>query len=111
MEAERVIEHAKKKLKAVLKAVCEEALGEIYIDCASHIESDSWTNFRNELMDGFRDYRNSKVQGKYDFKQIRLQIFNDFRAEILADLDQDNLEKIVELEKQIKHLQEMLRYR
>lgn len=104
LEAERVIELAKKRIKDV----CDEALGEIYMGIPRYIESDSWTNFRNDMMDGFRDYRTRIKQGEYDFKQIRQTIYNEFRAEIIADLDQDNLAEIKRLQEAVKRLNDML---
>lgn len=103
-EAEKVIEAAKKQLQRV----CEEALGKIYVDIPVYMESDSWTNFRNELMDGFKNYRNRLKQGDYDFKAIRQQIYNDFRAEIITDLNQDHLEEIKRLQDEVKRLGDQL---
>lgn len=103
-EAEAVIEKFKKKFKAV----AEECLGEIYMGIPDYIETDSWTNFRNSLMSGFRNYGNRKIQGEYDFAEIRRQIFYQFREEITKDLDQDNLVRIAQLEKEVKELRERL---
>lgn len=104
LEAEQVIEHAKR----ALQRVCEEALSKIYVDIPTYIESDSWQNFRNEMMDGFKDYGWAKLRNAYDFKQIRSKIYADFREEIIKDLDQDNLAKIADLEKEIIHLRELI---
>lgn len=96
------------KYKKRLKDVMEECLGELYVDIADHIESDSWINFRNTLMNGFRDYSNRKVQGEYNFKEIRTEIYNQFREEIIKDLDKDNLQKIEELQEDNKRLKKLL---
>lgn len=108
-EAEIVIERFKKRMKDI----AEETLGEVYVDIADHIESDSWVNFRNSLLDGFKGYGNRNIQGRYDFKLIREQIYFQFRDELIKDLDQDNLERIKNLESDVARLQEMLssRYR
>lgn len=103
-EAELAIEHFKTKIKSAM----EEVLGQIYCDIPGYIETDSWTNFRNALMEGFCNYGNRKLQGDYDFKTIREQIYYQFRDEIIKDLDQDNLEKIKSLEKQVAELRESL---
>lgn len=102
-QAEAVIEAAKRELKRA----CEEALGEIYTDIPGYVQSDAWTNFRNDLLDGFCGYRNAKVHD-YDFRQIRQQILNEHRAELIADLNQDLLKQIESLEATVKHLNEML---
>ena len=103
-EAQRLIDKFKKKMKEA----ADEVLGELYVDVACFIESDSWTNFRNALLDGLRGYKNRKVQAGYDFKKIREKIYFEYRDEIIKDLDQDNLKKIAELEKINSGLHEML---
>lgn len=104
LEAEAVINMFKEKMKRA----AQDALGEIYTEISAYIESDSWTNFRNTMLNGFKDYRNRKIQGEYDFKQIREQIYYQFRDEIIKDLDQDNLEKIKELQKEISRLKDII---
>lgn len=104
LEAEKIVERFKDKFKRA----AEECLGEIYCDIPAYIESDAWTNFRNDLMAGFRNYGNHKLQADYDFKAIRQQIYVDFRDDIIKDLDQDNLEKIKNLEEEVKRLREIL---
>jgi len=99
-EAVELIESFKENLKEA----AEEVIGSLYCDVLHYIESDSWTNFRTDLMSGLTNYANRRVQGEYDFKKIRQQIFEDFREEIVKDLDQDNLEKIEELKAEIAEL-------
>lgn len=99
------------KFKEKLKRVADEAIGDLYVDMSCYIESDAWTNFRVKLMDGLRNYDNRKIQSMHDFKEIRKQIYKEFRDEIIEDLDQDNVEKIEELEEQVKRLKEMLNRR
>jgi hypothetical protein len=89
-----------------LKKAAEEVLGQLYVDVACHIESDSWTNYRNALMDGFRDYKNRLVSHEFDFKQIRQQIYKEYRKEIIDDLNQDLIADNQRLEKLLKDLQE-----
>ena len=104
-EAQQLID----SFKTALKKATEEVISNLYCDVIFYIESDAWTNFRNELMSGLRNYANRRIQGEYDFKQIRQQIFEDFKDEIIKDLDQDNLEKIKELEKDVERYTEWLR--
>ncbi len=91
--------------KEQMKIICDGILSDVYCDVAVHIETDSWTNYRNKLMAGFQDYGNRMVGGEHDFKKIRAAIFKDFREDIIKDLNQDHLEKIKELEESIKWLQ------
>jgi len=102
-EAQALIEVFK---KALIKAG-EEALGKLYCDVIIHIESDSWTNYRNAIMDGFKDYDNRKIQREHDFKTIRQQIFKEFKDDIIKDLNQDLIEEVVELKKRYKELIEV----
>ena len=100
-EAQLIIDDFKENLKKVAK----EAISAFYCDVAMYIESDSWTNFRNELLDGFRDYNNRKIQGEYDFKKIRQAIYREYRDEIIKDLNRDLVEENEELKKTIESLQ------
>ena len=96
--------------KRKMLKVVEETLSEVYCNLVPHIETDAWTNFRNELMDGFRNYDNRKVQGEYDFAKIRQKIYEEYRDEIIKDLDQDNLERITKLEAQVEDLNRRLEW-
>ena len=89
------------KFKEELKKVADEAIGDLYCDIACHISSDSWSNYRNEMMAGFRNYDNRKVQGEYDFKEIRQAILKEHRDDIIEDLNQDMLKEIERLKEQI----------
>ena len=94
--------------KTQITKAAEEAVGKLYTDVVPHIESASWTNYRNELMEGLRNYNNRKVQGEFDFKAIRRQIYIDFREDIIADLNSDLVEEIESLKQTIEIMQ---RYR
>jgi hypothetical protein len=95
------------KFKEKLKEAADEAIGALYCDVAVHIESDSWTNFRNEMMEGFKDYNNRKVQGEFEFSVIRKKIYKDFREELIPDLNQDLVEEIKDLKRQLKFERDM----
>ncbi len=90
--------------KVRLMEVATDVIGDLYCDIVQYIESDSWINFRNELMSGLRNYANRRIASEYDFKAIRQQVFEDFREEIIKDLDQDNLEEIDGLKKEVEEL-------
>ncbi len=104
-EAQALVE----QFKVQLKKAAEEVLSNLYTDVAAHIESDSWTNYRNDMMDGFKNYENSLVQGEHDFKEIRQAILKLHREEIIADLNQDMVKEIEDLKEQIERLQELPR--
>lgn len=98
------------QFKAQMKKVCEDTLSELYTDVACYIESDSWTNYRNQLISGFQNYDNRKVQGQHDFAKIRKAIYEEFRAELIPDLNQDLLSEIESLKLTIKYMEESRRH-
>ena len=105
-EAQKLID----KFKDDMKKAAEQVIGDLYCDVAVHIESDSWTNYRNQLMDGLKNYSNRKIQGEYDFKAIRQAIFKEYRAEIIEDLNQDMVSEIAALKRQIEIMSERRNY-
>jgi len=105
IEAQKLIDSFKDRLKIA----AEEALADMYCDVVVFIESDSWENFRDKIMDGFKNYGNRKLQADYNFKEIRQEIFKDFHDEIIADLNQDMIDEIASLKIQIAHEQENFR--
>ena len=106
-EAQELMDKFKVKAKKVLDGLLDDYLGAVYCNLLPDIESDSWLNYRNTIMEGFKNYDNRIIQNKYDFKEIRQQIYKEFKTDIDKDLNQDNLEKIKELEGTIKMLREL----
>lgn len=102
-EAQQLID----SFKDSMRKAAQEVLSTLYCDVVFYIESDSWSNFRNQLMDGLRNYGNSKIQSEFDFKEIRQQILKEFRSDIITDLNQDNVEEIKKLKSQIEKLQKL----
>ena len=94
-----------------IKKIAGEAISTFYIEDLPYIESDTWTNFRNEIMAGFKNYKNRKIQGEYDFKEIRQAIYKEYREELIPDLNQDMIQEIAELKEQIKRVEERERRR
>ena len=90
------------EFKAKLLKLCTETLGQLYCDVSAYIESDHWTNFRNDLLDGLQNYGNRKVQAEYDFAKIRRAIFEAYRDEIVVDLNADLLAEVAELKATIE---------
>lgn len=106
VEAQALID----KFKASMRKAAEEVLAELYTDVAVYIESDSWVNYRNQLVLAMCDYGNRHSHCDYDFRAIRQAIYAEHRDEINKDLDRDNLKRIAELEATIKSYQEMHKY-
>jgi hypothetical protein len=101
-ESQKFIDQFKEKLKKV----AEEVIGDLYVDIPCYIESDSWSNFRNQIMDGFKNYNNRLKQNEFDFKEIRQQIFKDFKDDIIKDLDADLVKENEDLKKSYQILLE-----
>ncbi len=93
------------KFKDEIIKAANDVIGTLYCDIACHIESDSWTNYRNQMLEGFKNYNNRKIQGEYDFKQIRKAILKEHREDIVEDLNQDMLKEIESLKTTIEFLQ------
>lgn len=98
------------RFKADLKKAADEVLGTLYTDVVPHIQSDSWLNFRNDLLDALKGYNNAKLKLPHDFKAIRAGMLRDFRDEIIADLNQDLLSEIESLKQQIEYLRNLRSY-
>ena len=94
------------KFRDKMKKVAEEVVSETYSSCVEYIESDSWSNFRNEILAGFKNYNNRKIQAEYDFAAIRAEIYKQFRDDIIIDLNQDLVKENEELKKRIKYMEE-----
>lgn len=104
-EAEKLVE----AFKILLTKAADEAIRDLYCNILPYIESDAWSNFRNEMMDGFTNYANRKIQGEYDFKKIRQAILKEHRGDIIKDLNRDLIEEIGCLKKQLKYERELRR--
>ena len=104
-EAQALMDGFKEKL---LK-LCHETLGQLYCDVSAYIESDHWTNYRNDLLAGLQNYGNGKVQASHDFAKIRRAIFEAYRAELVADLNADLLAEVEDLKKTIEREREYAR--
>lgn len=102
-EAQVLMNNFKKDARLTLDSLLGDYLGKVYCDIIPQIESDSWSNYRNAIMDGYKDYNNREIR-EWDFKAIRQKIYKDFKEEIDKDLNQDNLDRIEELEATVKRL-------
>ena len=104
-EAQELID----KFKASLLKSAEDAIMSLYTDITPYIESDSWGNFRSQIMNGFKNYENRKIQNEYNFAEIRKEIYKEFKSDLIPDMNQDILKENEDLKKQILHLSDLLR--
>lgn len=106
-EAQRLIDH----FKSAMKKASDEVISDLYVDAACWIESDSWTNFRNELMSGLKDYQGASQKYPHDYKRVREVMLRDYREHIIADINQDLLGEVERLKKQLEREREYNRSR
>lgn len=103
-ESLQLLEH----FRASMKAIADEVIRDLYCDIGPHIETDAWSNFRNEIVSGLQDYR-SRHAARYDFQKIRESLLKNHREDIVADLNQDLLKENEKLKADIERLREDLR--
>jgi hypothetical protein len=108
-EAQAEAQALMNSFKAQMLKLCQETLGELYCDVSAYIESDHWTNYRNDLIAGLRNYGNRKVQASHDFAKIRRAIYEEYRAEIVADLNADLVAEVERLKKDLEREREFRR--
>lgn len=102
--AQKFIDSKKDHLKKLIKEVSEEVLGDIYTDVATWIKCDSWSNFRQQIIDFVCDYGRLREHYSWDAQKIRKRIFQEYKEELIEDLNQDNLEEIKRLKEDIEYL-------
>jgi hypothetical protein len=99
-------QHLMDGFKERMTKLSEEVLGDLYCHVSAYIESDHWSNFRNQILDGLCNYENRKIHGQYDFARIRQAILKEHRDAIIEDLNQDMLKEIAALKEQIRFMDE-----
>ena len=103
-ESQRLVD----MFKESLAKAAEEVIGELYVDVPLYIESDSWSNFRNHIVNEICNYNNRHVQGEYDYRKIRKAIYLEYRDEVIEDLNQDLVTENEQLKQENERLQELL---
>lgn len=106
IEAQFFLDQFKKKLLGI----CEDVIGDLYVNIMPYIESDSWSNFRNQVVSELQGYGKGKLVSKYEIELIRRSLLDNYRDEIIKDLSQDMLKEIERLKKEIERLEEMRKW-
>jgi len=101
-QAEKALDFFRDRIRAQIADFAEQALSEAYTDIVPYLETDAWANLRRDVLADFCDYSTGNN------RELRRSIYEQYRDEIVADLNQDNLERIADLEKQVDFLKEML---
>jgi len=90
------------QFKEKMKKVADEVLGDIYSNLMPHIESDSWTNYRNYLQYGFsKEWVSDKWRQSYHV-ELRKQILLEHKAELVPLLNEDLVKRVEVLENELK---------
>lgn len=100
--AQEIMTSFENKLKARAVELMQEMATDFYCNALQHIESDSWVNFRTQIVNAICDYSNREKTGSYDFDRIRKSIYSIHKEEIVKDLNQDLLKEIETLKGQLK---------
>ena len=103
-EAQQIMDAFKERFKDAASGIINDIMGDIYCDVVPHIGSDSWTNYCNHIMSGFRGYKTECGNHAIQFKELRQAIYKNNKEEIVRDLNQDLVEQVEKLEKQIESL-------
>ena len=96
-EAQELMNEFKEKMLKLSEGI----LNDLYIDVTSYVESDQWQNYRNKIMDGLCDYTEQRKHSFYDFKELRAAILAEHRESLIADINQDLMDEIEALKKQL----------
>lgn len=97
------------RFRAKMEKIAEETLGQIYSNVMPYIETDTWTNYREELrLELEHEYKYSKFKETWA-SNFRRAVFVENREEISKLISQDILNRIKHLE-DCKQEFEMFRY-
>lgn len=103
-KAEELMKKFNTDLKEYASEIFKKYSQDFYTDIINHIESDSWTNFRVDLLHSICNYKELRKDFRYDARRIRKAIFENFKDEIIEDLNQDLYEENKKLkERELNH--------
>lgn len=95
--------------KKRMSELADEILGEVYVNCMPHIETDTWTNYREFLrIELEHEYKYSKFKDDWAVR-FRRAVFVENREEFAELVSNDILKRIKDLEDRHQEY-EMFRY-
>ena len=103
-EAQKIMDSFKPRIKAMV----DELMGDLYCNVSYHVESDHWSNYRNQLLNGFRGYNKGK-HGDYNFKELRQSIYKNNKEEIVKDLNKDLVDEVEKLKSELEQAYDIAR--
>ena len=100
-QAQDLMTKFEKTLKESATKIISGFSTDFYCEILHEIESDHWTNYRTKIVNAICDYSNKKSKS-HDFDRIRKAIYRSHKDEIDKDLNQDLLNEISNLKKQLE---------
>lgn len=85
-KAQDLIRQFNQAIEITFREAAERATSQFYTDVLPYIESDAWSNFRNQIIMGMSNYNNL---AKHEAEIVRRSIINNHWDELKKDLDQD----------------------
>ena len=92
--------HLIERFKAKLQSCAEETIGEVYCNLLPHIETDTWTNYREECRLSLQNHYCQKETATSEeawAKLIRQAIYEQFKPELQNAIIRDLEKKIADL--------------
>ncbi len=99
--AQEAIDRVREGMKKACLNVIEEEISYIYTDIAKYVESDSWDNFRQSVIQFVSGYTGLS---EYESRPIRNRILMENRDQLILDLNQDLIRKNKDLEEKVNYL-------
>ena len=101
-EAQDLMIKFEKRLKERAVEIMKDITTDFYCDILNEVESDHWSNYRTKLLNALCDYNNKGKQGAHDFDRIRKAIYRKHKEDIVKDLNQDLLDEIKDLKRELR---------
>lgn len=101
-KADEILSIFRNRIKDIIDNEVDMVMTSIYCDVLPYIESDVFENFRMQIINGIIYDTPNKIYD-YNYRKIRDKIFEEHKDELIPALNQDLLDKVKELEKQIQY--------
>jgi len=102
-DAEELLKTFKERILTEAQTILNDVAGKLYCDVLPYIESDSWSNFRSNILNELVSNYPSR-KSTYDFKKLRKIIFEENREEIIQDLNQDLVDENIRLKSRLNNM-------
>ena len=107
-EAKQEAEQLLSMFTEKMQGIAEEIIGDVYVKLMPYIDTDTWSNVRNQFIDDLRHYPQLCNHHAYDIKAIRRKMLDEYRDEIVNDIITDLQDENKRLNNRITELQQDL---